>query len=505
MTEPIAQTTSGTIRGAFDGDVAVFKGVPYGASTAGEARFQAPQSHAPWDGVLDCLDYGPSSPQPPRRGPSISGPPPSESEDCLVLNVWTRGLNDGGKRPIMFWIHGGGFSTGSGSSPLYDGTNLCRRGDVVSISVNHRLGIPGHLYLKEIGGAKYATSGVNSFLDLILALEWVRDNATAFGGDPDNVMIFGESGGGGKVLSLMTMPKARGLFKRVAIQSGVKANGERKVDTVFGKHGITPEEANHFTREVLAKLGIGEDEVDKLLELPIEDIEAAQGEVEASGIVMGPVIDGDLFPRHPYDPDPAPTAVDVPMLIGANGDEWYNYISTRPEFPGIDFEGVIKWTAAWSLGREQAERIVAEYRALDPDARPEDLLTTICSDHLIRVPSVRLADMQAAAGKAPVYFYMFTFDSPTNGKSFHALEIPFVFDNVDRTPLTGEGPERFPIASAMSDAWIAFARTGNPNHEGLPEWPLYDPDQRPTMIFDLNTRVENDPFGPETRIWDGIL
>lgn len=501
--EPVAQTTSGAVRGIVDGDVFTFKGIPYGRAD----RFMAPEPPEPWSGTRECFDYGPTAPQPSRRGrPSVSGPPPADSgEDCLVLNVWTRGLDDGGKRPIMFWIHGGGFSTGSGSSPLVDGANLARRGDVVSISVNHRLGALGHLYLAHFDRDRFRASGINSFLDLIQALRWVRDNARAFGGDPENVMIFGESGGGGKVLSLMGMPDARGLFHRVAVQSGVKNNNDRGVPTVFGKHGITIEAARRFTSQVLTELGLRDGRYEKLLEIPAQELTDAQGAVEASNLVLGPVVDGVHLPRHPFDPDPAPTAIDVPMIIGANGDEWFNYIAMKPAFEGIDYEGVIRWVADWSLGRETAERIVGRYRAVLPAATPVDLLTQIISDEMIRVPSVRMADLRSAPYMAPVYHYSYTYDSPETGRSVHALEIPFVFDNVDKTPITGTGPERYALAARMSDAWIAFARTGNPNHEGLPEWPRYDPEQRRTMVFDIDTRVESDPFGEQTRIWDGII
>jgi para-nitrobenzyl esterase len=501
MSEPIVQTTSGAVRGILDGDVFTFKGVPYGEAE----RFQAPRPPAAWDGVRDCFEYGPTAPQPVRRGPVVSGQHPADhSEDCLVLNLWTRGLGDGGNRPVMVWIHGGGFSTGSGSVPIVDGGNLARRGDVVSISVNHRLGALGHLYLKDLD-ERFPTAGINSFLDLIRALEWVRDNARSFGGDPGNVMIFGESGGGGKVLTLMAMPPARGLFHRVAVQSGVKVNNDRGVPTVFGKHGITPEQAVHFRNLVFEKLGLGHGDVDKLFTLSAAEITNAQGEIEATNLVLGPVIDGVNLPRHPFDPDPAPTASDIPMVIGANGDEWYNYIAMRPQFKDIDWEGVIQWAAGWSKGRETAERIVAAYRHLMPEGSPEDVLTAICSDEMIRVPSVRMADLRSAPDMAPVYHYSFTYDSPENGRSVHVLEIPFVFDNVDKTPITGTGEERYPLAARMSDAWIAFARTGNPNHEGLPEWPRYDATTRQTMVFDLETRVETDHCGAFNRVWDGII
>lgn len=501
---PVVQTEGGAVRGFVDasggGDVFTFKGIPYG-----EAQRFLPARPTRWDGVRDCLEYGPTSHQPERRNPSISGRPPTDhGEDCLVLNLWTRGLGDGGKRPVMFWIHGGGFSTGSGSTPLVHGANLARRGDVVAITVNHRLGALGHLYLADLD-ERFPTSGVNSFLDLVRALEWVRDNVEAFGGDPDNVMIFGESGGGGKVATLLTMPSARGLFKRAAIQSGIKCNNDRGRPTVFGKHGITVEQATHFRNQVLGKLGLGENDFEKLLELSAEDITSAQGEVEAENLVLGPVIDGEIMPRHPFDPDVAPTAADIPLLIGANGDEWFNYIAAKPHFKGIDWDGVVQWSVDWHLDRATAERITADFRRLYPDASPEDLLTTICSDHMIRVPSVRIADLRSQEGTAPVYHYAFTYDSPVSGKSVHALDIPFVFDNVDATPLTGEGPERYELAARMSDAWIAFARTGNPNHEGLPEWPAYEPGTRQTMILDLETRVASNYLEEQNRIWDGVL
>jgi para-nitrobenzyl esterase len=496
---PVVQTEGGAVRGLVDGDVFTFKGLPYGEAE----RFMAPRA-THWDGVRDCVEYGPTSVQPARRAPSISGPSPVASgEECLVLNVWTRGLGDGGKRPVMVWIHGGGFSTGSGSGPLVHGANIVRRGDIVMVGVNHRLGALGHLYLKDLD-PRFETSGINSFLDLVRALEWVRDNIEAFGGDPDNVTIFGESGGGGKVCTLLTMPVARDLFKRAIVQSGIKCNNDRGRPTVFGKHGLTIDQAVHFRDQVLGKLGLTGAEYAKLLELPAQEIANAQGAVEADNLVLGPVIDGTIMPRHPFDPDVAPTAADVPMIIGANGDEWFNYIAAKPHFKGIDWEGVVQWSVDWHLDRETAERITAAYRALFPDASPEDVLTTICSDHMIRVPSVRVADLRAAQGTAPVWHYSFTYDSPVTGKSVHALDIPFFFDNVDATPLTGTGEERYALAARMSDAWIAFARTGNPNHEGLPEWPVYDAAQR-TMVFDLDTRVETNPFAEQTKIWDGVL
>jgi para-nitrobenzyl esterase len=317
-------------------------------------------------------------------------------------------------------------------------------------------------------------------------------------------MIFGESGGGGKVATLLTMPATRGLFKRAAIQSGIKSNNDRGRPTVFGKHRITVEQAAHFRDQVFGKLGLGRDDYTKLLDLPAADIANAQGEVEAENLVLGPVIDGTNMPRHPFDPDVTPTARDIPLIIGANGDEWFNYIAAKPQFKDIDWDGVVQWSVDWHLDRATAERITAEYRALMPDASPEDVLTAICSDHMIRVPSVRIADLRAAGAEAPVWHYSFTYDSPVSGRSVHALEIPFVFDNVDATPLTGEGPERHALAARMADAWIAFARTGNPNHEGLPEWPVYDAGKR-TMVFDLETRVEVDPFSEQTKIWDGVL
>lgn len=497
---PVVQTEGGAIRGFLDEGVYTFKGIPYGEAE----RFMAPRP-ARWEGTRDCLEYGPTSMQPERRAPSITGPSEAASgEDCLVLNVWSRGIGDGARRPVMFWIHGGGFSTGSGSRPLTHGANLARRGDVVVVTLNHRLGALGHLYLKDLD-PRFETSGINSFLDLVRALEWVRDNIEAFGGDPNTVMIFGESGGGGKVATLLTMPAARGLFSRAAIQSGIKCNNDRGVPTVFGKHGLTQEQAAHFRDQVLRKLGLGRHDFARLLELPAQEIADAQGEVEADNLVLGPVIDGTNLPRHPFDPDVAPTMLDVPLIIGANGDEWYNYISAKPHFKGIDWEGVVQWSVDWHLDRATAERITAEYRKLFPAASPEDLLTTICSDHMIRVPSVRVAGLRAAQGRAPVWHYSFTYDSPVSGKSVHALEIPFVFDNADATPLTGDGEARYALAARMADAWVAFARTGNPNHEGLPEWPPYDPAAKETMVFDLETRVERDPFSEQTRIWDGVI
>ncbi|MDX1383137.1 MAG: carboxylesterase family protein [Thermoanaerobaculia bacterium] len=494
---PIVETTAGRVRGRVGGGVHTLRGIPYGAPTGGANRFQPPRPRQAWTGVLDALDYGPSAPQ--------VGRDPSVDEDCLVLNVWTPGLGDGGRRPVMVWLHGGGFSTGSGSSPTYDGTRLCRRGDVVVVTLNHRLNAFGSTYLAEIVGPDFAASGCAGILDIVAALEWVRDNIEAFGGDPGRVMIFGESGGGRKVSTLLAMPAAKGLFHAAVIQSGAVLRLRSTVD------------ATAEAERLVATLGLRRDQARQLQSVPAELIQRAHAavlrEFEPGERIVGttsstPVLDGDLLPAHPFDPVATGVSADVPVIVGWNRTEETLFQAQTMEL-GMS-EGSLLGRIAGRLGDEdQAERVVAAYRRAHPDARPWDLFILIATDHPRGMYPRELAARRQALGRASTWVYRFDWDMGGELKTPHALEIPFVFDNVGHTGnrlfrLPAEGPAQ-DLAARMSASWIAFARTGDPDTDDLPHWPAYDAERRATMIFDTESRIEDDPEGELRRVMEDVL
>jgi para-nitrobenzyl esterase len=493
--EVVVETTAGKIRGTTVNGIRTFKGVPYGASTEGVNRFMPPRKPAAWAGVRDTLSLGPSSPQLPGfKTPEIqmmqnltSNP---SSEDCLVLNVWTPGT-DNAKRPVMFWLHGGGFQFGSGGQPFYDGANLARRGDVVTITINHRLGCVGYLHLADLGGPAFAKSGNVGMLDAVLALEWVRDNIERFGGDPKNVMIFGESGGGSKVSTLLGMPAANGLFHRAAIESGP------------GLTAVPRETATRTAAAFLNVLGLDKTKLDQLQKRPVEEL------IEAQSMVRGgfsPVHDGDVIPENMFDPVATPISADVPLLIGSNKDEGTFLLQTDAELFTFDEAGLksrVKNSAGGS--DEAAERILSIYRKTYPNAKPTDYWVQIYTDRSMRMRSITLAERKAAQKKAPVYMYFFAWNTVGFGgkyKALHMAEIPFVFDNIwAAEAMTHGSPEAKALAAKMSAAWIAFARTGKPAAEDLPAWPAYSADTRSTMILDNNPRVENDPVRDLRSFW----
>lgn len=500
---PLVETKLGTLQGAFEEDIPVFRGIQYGKSTAGERRFMPPEPPEPWSGIRDASEFGPVCPQ----GGALAGnaladertigplPPLPLSEDCLYLNVWTPAVKDNGKRPVLFWLHGRGFAEGAGSEGWYNGAPLAKRGDVVVVTINHRLNAYGHLYLAEIGGEKYATSGINGMLDAVLALEWVRDNIEEFGGDPDNVTIFGESGGGAKVSTLLALPQAEGLFHKAVIQSGP------------GIEGVDPARATEFAEKFINHFGIKKNELHKLHELSFEQITAAVGELAGigpgGGMFLSPVVDGTVYPRHPFEPDAAPSAVNIPVIIGTNKDEAALFAAADPKRRKLTEED-LNSRLDRMLG-ERKEEILAVYKEYRPDDTPWDLYLGISSEST-RLRSILLAERKSAAGGAPVYMYLFTWESNALGglfKSSHAMEIPFVFDNPDIAPFTGDSPDRYELAASMSQAWISFARNGDPNFEGLPHWPAYDSENRATMLFNVPCKVENDPRQEERLVWKG--
>ena len=501
--QPIAETKLGKLKGFVKDDIQTFLGIQYGKSTGGERRFMPPEPPESWQDVKDALDFGPICPQ----GGSLADnaladnqvigplPPLPLSEDCLYLNVWTPAIKDYKKRPVLFWLHGRGFAEGAGSEGWYDGTNLAKKGDVVVVTINHRLNIFGYLYLAELGGEKYASSGVNGMLDAVLALEWVRDNIAEFGGDPGNVTIFGESGGGMKVGTLLGLPQAEGLFHKAVMQSGP------------GLRGVDPKLARPFAQKILDHFGIKKEELHKIHDLTsdqlLEAVTTLAGVGPGASGFLAPVVDGKIYPRHPFLPDTAPTAVNIPLIIGTNKDESALFSAADPKCRGFTEEDLHR-RLDLMLG-DRKDEILSVYKKNRPEATPWDLYIGINSESM-RLWSIQLAETKAAADGAPVWMYLFTWESKYMGgifKACHALEIPFVFNNPDIAPFTGEGQDRYALAADMSQVWINFARTGDPNVDGLPNWPAYDKENRATMIFNVPCRVENDPRKEERMVWKG--
>jgi para-nitrobenzyl esterase len=484
---PVVETATGKIRGSFQDSVYAFKGVPYGASTAGPRRFMPPAKPDPWTGVRDALTLGPQAPQAAATLPEFFAMMTEKnrtlSEDCLHLHVWTSALSANHKKPVMVWLHGGGYSSGSANWPLYDGSALAAEHDVVLVGVNHRLNIFGHLYLAELGGEKYADSGNVGMLDIVAALEWVRDNIGPFGGDPSKVLIFGESGGGGKVSTLMAMPAAQGLFQRAAVQSAsaIKA--------------IPRDRASKSAEEFMAKLGLAKNQVNELQNLPMDKLIAAMDGVR--GVGAGPVVDGHSLPNDPFDPTAPKFSESVPLLIGTNATEISGLI------PGISLDPIDAATLRTNVkqsthsGDEQADKLIAVYKKAQPNLNDLEVWLTIASDAAVRAGVLTEAERKAALGKAPVYMYYLTWRTPVKGGKFrspHVLDVPFVFDHVDMAKeMTGDGQDRYALAQNMSGAWAAFARNGNPNHKGLPHWPAFDASKRATMEFNRECRVVDDP------------
>jgi para-nitrobenzyl esterase len=502
-----AETAFGSVRGVEVEGIKIFKGIPYGASTAGNRRFMAPVNPARWTGVRDALEWGPSAPQ---REPGVNratsalavaaaGLPP-ETEDCLRLNIWTPAVGDNRKRPVMLWCHGGGFSTGSGSSPVTDGTNLARRGDVVVVTINHRLNVLGYTSLAELdGGEEFAQTGSAGMLDIVHALGWVRDNIARFGGDPGTVTIFGQSGGGRKVATLLAMPSARGLFHRAIIESGATIKL------------VAPEQAANVARELVTALGLTQPKVRDLQQLPLDRIMSAYFAVVRKMNVdqmtqgFSPVVDGTVIPAHPFHPTASAVSADVPVMLG----------STRTELTSSADEQLFSLSEGGMRGRigdllgDSASSVIEVYQKSNPGATPSDIYFLIASDHRYSGPVMKIAERRAALGKGRVYLYYFRWETPVDGgrlKSPHTIEIPFAFDNVKVAKrLTGGGPEAMALADKVSDAWIAFARTGNPDTPKLPRWTPFNATDRPTMVFDNKSRVENDPIRDERQAMFRVL
>ncbi len=503
---PVVNTRSGPVQGLVEHGVSVFKGIPYAAPPIGERRFMPPTPVEPWNEILDATDFGAPAIQMYDRaltGSEISlqlatifttrSDMKIDNEDCLYLNLWTPSTLDDG-RPVMVWFHGGGYAYGSGAWPVYDGASLANKGDVVVVTVNHRLNVFGYLYLAELG-QEYAASGNAGMLDLVASLEWVRDNIADFGGDPGNVTIMGESGGGAKVSTLMAMPAAHGLFHKAIIQSGP------------GLTATPADRAGAGARAILAELGVSKENKGTLAGLSTEQIVAAVAAANEKaqnagpfGLPLSPVVDGTVLPRHPFTPDAPEVSRTVPVLIGWNKDEWTIFTASDPWFGTLDEQALGEMSKA--VVGDRADELIEVYRQMRPTDSPTYIYNAILSDSRMLIGSARLAERKAAQGGAPAFMYHLAWETPVaNGifKSPHTLDIPFMFNNVDKAvALTGDSSEARALEDRMSSSWIAFARTGDPNNETVPNWPAYDNETRATMVFDAETRVVNDVY-PEVR------
>jgi para-nitrobenzyl esterase len=515
----VAETTAGKIRGFRRDGVYIFKGVPYGASTAGTGRFMPPAKPERWTGTRNALQYGRVCPFQDsahfdtdgknlanhdedafvlHRGTFLTVP----GEDCLRVNLWTPEINSSGKRPVMVYMHGGGFTAGSGHDLLsYDGESLARNHDAVVVTHNHRLNVYGYLNLGHLAGEKYAPAANVGMLDIVAVLEWVRDNIATFGGDPGNVTIFGQSGGGGKVLALMAMPAAKGLFHRAIVQSGP-----------FLK-SLSPDYSGQLAELVVQELGLSKSQVDELQKIPVDRLSAAAAEAmkkmpahhsplrEVYGEDnWGPTVDGSILPRHPFDPGAPEISADVPLLTGTNLHEAISGLD-RADPKTMRIEEVHRLTSE-AFG-DHAKEIIDAYRRDYPKATPFDLYATIAAAPFRR-PAFEQASRKAALGGAPAYSYVYSWRTPVlddRPGSFHACEIAFTFDNAEICDhYSGGTSEAFLLSKQISSAWVNFARTGNPNHDGLPHWPAYTSEQRATMYFDTPCAVRNDPEGEGLRL-----
>ena len=499
----VVETTAGKVRGFTRDGVFVFKGIPYGDTTGGANRFLPPQAPKPWADVKPTLAWGPVSPHGPRAGwvnqeeQFLYGWDDGfEGEDMLRVNVWTPAVNDAHKRPVLVWLHGGGYASGSSQELRpYDGERLAREHDVVLVSANHRLNVLGFLDLSQAGGERYAQSGNAGMLDLVAALQWVRDNIARFGGDPANVTIFGQSGGGGKVTTLMAMPSAKGLFHKAVAMSG----------SLF-TYG-TPESAGKLTDAVLAELSIGKGQLDRLQSIPASQLVTAAfaAQQKASPFAFPkpgelkfdlgwqPFVDGKVLTEIPFDPSAPAQSAGIPFLVGNTFHEFSPGIN-NPKAQLLDWAGLAK-SLQPRIGAP-TDAVITEYRRVFPRAKPFEILGLAGAD-LFRRGAVLQAERKAAQGAAPAYLYWFGWKTPVlDGRplAFHCQDLAFWFDNIDLcAQATGGGAEARALATKMSDALVAFARTGNPNHPGLPAWPAYSAARPANMILDERIEVRMDP------------
>ncbi|KQS27120.1 carboxylesterase/lipase family protein [Dyadobacter sp. Leaf189] len=511
------ETSYGKIKGARMDGVNIFKGIPYGGKVSGERRFRRPAPLEKWTGVRDALEFGPPAIQSPRRNE------PAPAEDCLFLNVWTP-ANDNKKRPVMFYSHGGGFVIGSGASASQDGSNLARNFDVVVVQTNHRLGLLGFLYLDEIAGQDYAGSGNMGILDIAAGLKWVHENIAQFGGDPGNVMIFGESGGGAKTSCLYAMPEAAPYFNKASIESGP------------GVRMSTKEIAAETTAMLLKELNIPANNWRKLLEVPTADLLAIQAKLpfvppfqernsKRSGMQgrlggFGPVVDENVLPHHPFDPTAPAISKDKPLLVGWNEDEYTFFAWERKETEPfkMDFDGLQKKLEP-QYGAD-TQKIIQTYRKATPDATAPDIFVAISSITMMGLGSIDIVEKKANQNGAPVYLYNFGYKSEKKipGTEYamgtpHAMDISFKFNNEipprdgsvpKESFFGGNRPERFIASHHFAELWTTFARTGKPAAKDVPAWPAYNLKDRPTMRIADKCEVIKNRYAGELTMWRSI-
>ncbi|HEX4270444.1 MAG TPA: carboxylesterase family protein [Rhizomicrobium sp.] len=490
----VVETAGGRVRGLTIDGIKWFRGIPYGADTGGVNRFMPPQKVAAWSGVRDCTNWGYIAPQHINPNPSDytryvrwNNYRGGMSEDCLLLNVWTPATGDNSRRAVMFIIHGGGYTSGSGNLEAIEGQHLARLANMVVVTVNHRLGMLGFCDLSAFGPAGLESSGNAGMMDLVLALEWVRDNIAQFGGDPGNVTITGQSGGGGKCSHLMAMPSAKGLFHKVAIQSGSALK--------TGRH----EERRKDIDALCAKLGVPKGDLAKLQAVPFQQIVDSQ-------TTAGPVLDGKVIPRDPFDPDAPAISASVPMIIGSCLDDWGFNINENSD-DDASIQAWLRGQLRGTKGEARASEILALYRKDYPKENGYLLRAMMATDHTMRHNAIVQAERKAAQGAAPVYMYRW--DWPADGigahwGAVHGTDLSPAFAN-PTTPMTGNTPQGKLLARQLGSSFAAFAKTGNPNNTTIPAWKPYDVSQRPVMVFGAETGPVNDPSPDLRQLWDQIL
>ena len=493
----IIETKSGKIKGYNEKGIEVYKGIPYAEPPIGDLRFRPPVAKEPWEGVLDATKYGPCAFQGYIIFEEMFGKLGPESEDCLTLNIWTPAADDE-KRPVMFWIHGGAFISGGSAYEFYDGLALAKRGNVVVVTINYRLGALGFSYIPDIT----INAGI---LDQALALNWVHDNIEAFGGDPDNITIFGESAGGYSVLTLPVMPQVKGLIRRVIAQSAPS---------------IDPDISERSTKGFMRKLKIKKGDIESLRKASPERIIEAQNEyigIDPNNLLaFRPLIDGDTIPKHPLKAFRDGELENIDFMIGTNLDEAKLFTYQDPGFNAMVKSGgenaIIAVLGTSGIDNNTSREIIDIYKNARKgkfSIEPMNLLDVVITDAMFRVPTIRY--LEAQSNHQPNTFnYMFTFPSPQFNGAYgcpHFIDVPFVFNTFDAPgfpEFVGKGHDIDNLCEKVMDAWISFAHTGNPNHDGLPEWPSYDKESRATMFLGRECKVVNAPFDKEREPWDGL-
>lgn len=492
MSEMLAKTRYGMLEGTREGSVSIWKGIPYASPPVGSLRFRPPKPPEAWRGVRSAQRYGPSAMQSESVIMRALGDSPAQiDEDCLYLNIWSPGA-DHQRRPVLFWIHGGSFLYGSGSSYLYDGKFFAEQGNVVVVTINYRLGVFGFLHLGDLGEESYRASGNCGLLDQAAALRWVHENIEAFGGDPNNVTIFGESAGAVSVGCLMTMPEAKGLYHKAILQSGT------------ARHKLTPDAATRVTEQLLARLQLDRSRLSELENIPAKTLLKAAGAFPRSA--FGPVGDGVTIPNNPERSLKEGMAAPIPVLLGTNLDEWRLFTGFDPKWEWIRESEILPlaeqaFRPIWSKLRDHVIQERSWNRTLFEQAMTQYVFT---------YPAIAFAESHAKQG-APVWMYRFDYSATGYDgrlKACHALEIPFVWNSIqhpETVDLTGSDPHRYELARQMHLAWIAFAHRGNPNIAELPDWPNYDADSRTTMLFNTTNQTVNDPDRQSRKKWELVL